>query len=155
MLDRSISHELKVIKRAFHRAIPMIGTVADVAVLLASTDGQVSKWRSDQYGDRLPAELFPKIDAAAGYPVMLEALATLCGYTLQRDEVSHPDMPICSLVGSVAAASGKALQTVLVADADDQITPREFNCIEAEGRTVIADVNRLIEAARAKSEAGR
>ena len=150
MFDKRPSHELLVFKAAFSRAVDMIGGVSRTAEKLGLSAGHVTRMRSETYPDTIPGNLFPMIDAAAGYPVMLEAYADLAGYTIRKDEVTRSEMPICIMAGNVAAASGRALQAVLEADADQVITPREFSCIEAEWNTAKADGNRMVEAARAK-----
>ncbi|MEC5289418.1 MULTISPECIES: hypothetical protein [unclassified Aurantimonas] len=152
MNDKRLSHELLTFKKAFSRAVDMIGGVERAAEALGVSPGQITRWRRDNYPDTIPGNLFPRVDAFAGYPVMLEAYGDLAGYTIRKDDVTDAEMPICVLAGNVAADTGHLLRTVLTADADTVITPREFNCIEAEGRTVIVNVTRTIDAARAKCE---
>lgn len=150
MIDKRLSHELLTFKKAFSRAVDMIGGVERSAEALGVSAGQITRWRRENYPDTIPGNLFPKIDASAGYPVMLEAYGDLAGYTIRRDNVTESDMPVCALVGNFASDSGKLVQTVLQAEADQKIVPREFHCIEAEGRTAIANITRIIEASRAK-----
>lgn len=150
MIDKRLSHELLTFKKAFSRAVDMIGGVERSAEALGVSAGQITRWRRENYPDTIPGNLFPRIDSIAGYPVMLEVYADLAGYTIRKDDVQHADMPLCVLASRAAVDASQFSLAVSEADADGVITPREFNCIEAEGRAAIVEMTRGIEASRAK-----
>jgi hypothetical protein len=150
MSDKPLSIELLALKAAFDRACKMAGGGVRMAAALGVSEPTITRWKRDNHPDAIPAELFCKIDAAAGYPCMLEAIAAMAGYLIRRDEIQHADMPLCSLAGQAAVDAGKFVFAVTTADADDVITRRELACIEAEGRSAVADITRGMEAARGK-----
>lgn len=152
MLEKRLSHELLTFKKAFSRAVDMIGGVERAAEGLGVSAGQITRWRRENYPDTIPGNLFPRIDSIAGYPVMLEVYADLAGYSIRKDDVQHADMPLCVLASRAAVDASQFSLAVAEAEVDGVITPREFNCIEAEGRSAIVEMTRGIDAARAKCE---
>ncbi|WP_416355531.1 hypothetical protein ACLNGM_14930 [Aureimonas phyllosphaerae] len=156
MLAKPLSHDEKVFKRAFKRACDMAGGTSEMARLLGMDRqaGQVSKWQSDTYPDVLPSRLFNVVDRIAGYPVMKEAMCGIDGFEIRAVTPEDPDMPICSMISALAGESGRALQVMLEANADDMITPREAECIEGVGKRAIQFFQRIIDAAHARAAGG-
>jgi hypothetical protein len=153
--DKPLTHEQEAFKNAFGRAIDRVGSSRRMAEMIGVSDGQVSRWKHAHYDEHVPAALHSKIDAAAGYPCMLETSASLAGFSIRRDDVSPDTMTLCEAIGVVAEDSGRAVRVALEANRDQHICQRDMNLIEAEGKTVIANTTRMIEAARAKFEAGQ
>ncbi len=153
--DRPLTHEQVAFKNAFGRAIERVGSARRMAELIGYSDGQVSRWKRHEYDEHVPAALHSKIDAAAGYPCMLETAALLAGYSIRRDEVEPSAESLFTIVGSMAEQSGRAVVLTAQAKADGQICLRELNMIEAEGKTIIENTTRWMEAARANHEAGQ
>ncbi|KAA0970836.1 helix-turn-helix domain-containing protein [Aureimonas fodinaquatilis] len=149
------THEQEAFKNAFGRAIILVGSNRRMAELLGISEGQVSRWKHLHHNEHVPAGLHSKVDAAAGYPCMLETSAALCGYSIRREDVTSCDLSLIQLAGLVAEDSGRAVRTVLDAKSDMIITGREMNLIEAEAKTAVSNINRMVEAARAKHESGQ
>lgn len=142
-------------KAAFGRAVRMAGGGSRMAASLGVEPGTVTRWERMNYNDCPPGHLYNRIDAAAGYPCMLECIAVLAGYSVRRDDVEKVEANVLSSLSDFAQSSGGFAAAVLEAKADNHICLRELNLIEAEGNTCIANVTRTVEAARAKYAAGQ
>ena len=144
--------EQKAHKAAFGRAVKMSGGGKQMSAALGVDTSTVSRWERMNYNDCPPGHLYSKIDAAAGYPCMTECVAMLGGYSIRRDEVDTEGATVLGSLSAFAQSSGGFASTVLEAKSDNHICLRDLNLIEAEGNTVIMNVTRTMEAARAKYE---
>lgn len=150
--EKPLSAEQEAHKAAFGRAVRMAGGGSRMAAALGVEPSTVSRWERMNYADCPAGHLYTKIDAAAGYPCMLEAIAVLAGYSIRRDEVERTEVSALTLLGAFAEDSGRILRVGIEAHADGHICLRDLNLVEAEGKTGVANINRLVEATRAKYE---
>ncbi|SHI79241.1 hypothetical protein SAMN02745911_1180 [Aureimonas altamirensis DSM 21988] len=147
--------EQEAFKNAFGRAIALAGSNRRMADLLGVSESLVSRWKHLHHNEHVPASLHSKIDQIAGYPCMLETAAGLSGYSIRRDDVSADAISVMEALGVFSEDSGRIVRVVIQAKADGEICIRDLNLIEAEGKTVVANVTRMLEAVRAKYEAGQ
>lgn len=132
------------LKLAVKEATKLAGPIASIAARTRLDAGTISRAGNPRESNFLPLDVAIDIDALAGEPIILTAMARLCGYELVPLNVAHVTECLSLQAGHAAREAGELVAHAIEASQDKAITPAEAQRIDTEA----AEVERVVSAIR-------
>ena len=131
-------------KAAVRRAVQMAGGCNAAAAMTRVDAARLSRYGNLDSPEFAPIDVCFDLDAAAGAPICLRALADVYGYEIApRDAGRASVSDLASAAGEVAKESGDLISQAIEASADGKLTPNEARRLHDEAAELGDKVVRL------------